>query len=96
MSQFRFTPAVAILAMTMLSSCNNGSEKKELTREVFAAAVSKCQPMDARFVNNADGPPSVEITIPRGASSVPDCMAREFDGYALKDLQITYAGRNGV
>jgi hypothetical protein len=81
--------SAAVLAIALLSSCSKGADKKELTRDVFAAAVSKCQPLDAKYVTNTDGPPTIEITVPNGQSAVPDCMAREFDGYGLRAIQIT-------
>ena len=86
---------VAVGAVATMSGCAKSGSKPPLTQEAFAAAVSKCQPLDSRLVVNSDGPPSVEITIPRGASTVPDCMAREFDGFSLKQLQISYAPDQG-
>ena len=84
----KFVCAVVTLATAV--GCAKG-DKPPLTREAFAAAVSKCQPLNAAFTTNRDAPPSVVITIPNGSSAVPDCMAKEFADFAITQLQINYA-----
>ncbi len=82
-----FTVAIAALA---ISGCD---DSPVLTQEAFAAAVKKCQPIDARFIvsSGIDARPTVEFTVPNSSSTIPDCIAKEFGEARPKELRINYA-----
>ena len=93
MRDFRCLAVAVLIPALTVAACANKNEKPMLTREAFAAAVQKCQPIDAGLtMSSEDGvPPIVEITIPDAPSTVPDCMAKAIDGFRIKELRITYA-----